>query len=144
MPTETYALRFHLVDPNKLAQTVSPSAASVLIISGLVEGSFISLSGTPQQMARSVNRNILRLVHSAKDRQSLEYTTTEVGTAHCFYCAQCGRKFESNTSCKMCKVSFVVTSGIGTVIGKLPGLPPKVAAYAKKLGHEFIVPPPRL
>jgi hypothetical protein len=144
MPGQTYAVRFTLVDPTKLATTSSIEPSIVMTIGGLVQGHSSNLDSlNVRDGSRLLNRNIARLSHRKGDRATYEKTATEAGTMILYYCSRCGRKFKTNDRCQKCNIGFTLSSIVEGVVGSFPGIPARVVAYAKQHGHAFTHEPPR-
>lgn len=141
----TYALRFVLVDPVRLAATGAIAQSTVLTLSGLVEGQREGLDPLDaQDQSRAVNRNLISLAHTKQDRAEIERTAPESGVLLCYYCSRCGRKFNMVGACMRCQIPFRITADIEVrLFGDFPSLPWKVVLYAKHRRHQFVHQPAR-
>jgi hypothetical protein len=147
-----YAAEFRLIDPFKLASTGSVEASTVLRITGLIQGRSADMDRlNARDASRLANNNIVRLTHFKTHAERIhrevarQIVAEAEGTLLCYYCARCGRRFQSNDECKKCGVPFHITSEMDRMLAsRMPGIPAKVVAYVvQQLKHRFVIAPPR-
>jgi hypothetical protein len=139
---------FILVDPTRLRETGSVEQSVAMRISSLIQGRESDLAGlSVRDATRLVNHNIVDPSHFIRQRRIIESSGTDKthgeGYMKRHYCAGCGRRFTSNSSCRTCGIDFTIASIYEGIVNGWLALPPKIVAYAKRYGIRFVHEPPR-